>query len=642
MASGRGTGRVRERVAVTMPRRVRRRRSFARWGFSAAGLLVLLLVLDGVWVGATVAREADTVRDRLEDGVDSLLDGELRRAEASFSLATEGASRLVDAVNHPVFRVTSWLPALGDDVDAVRDLAGAASLVAGAGTSLTDAAGRAGWDGESIPGLETAATVDVELLSEVAPVVHRAASALSEADASLGAIDTGALTGVVREAVVAARDALERPVSLVNTAADLVDSLPGLLGAEGPRTHVVLLQTLANARGSGGHPGSYVLLRADGGAIDIGEPQLLSQVPNVEPVEASPEFEQRYGDFGSLHRLVAASHVVDFPTAAELFLELWDRAELGHVDGVVAVDSVWMSHVLEAIGYVQTSVWPVPIRSTNVSQIIDAETFELPQPGSDLVRAALATHLFDALLERPLEDKAFAEAMARSARERHLQVYSRDHGEQEALTRLGVAGTFAPADNAVAVVWDTPSNDSRTGYFAQKTVEYRVTLVPDGSARVRIELRLENTVERAEAFPSILFGQGDGLGDIDAFATAYLPPDAGSIRIQAADHMARLTEFGRPLAQALLQTEAGRTDSVVVTYEVPGVAVRAGEGWEYRLEVVPQPALRPDHIQIAIRLPDGVRPTAMHPAWDPVSGVLRWSGFPTEPLTLWARYAAGA
>jgi hypothetical protein len=92
----------------------------------------------------------------------------------------------------------------------------------------------------------------------------------------------------------------------------------------------------------------------------------------------------------------------------------------------------------------------------------------------------------------------------------------------------------------------------------------------------------------------------------------------------------------------LLQTEAGRTDSVVVTYEVPGVAVRAGEGWEYRLEVVPQPALRPDHIQIAIRLPDGVRPTAMHPAWDPVSGVLRWSGFPTEPLTLWARYAAGA
>jgi hypothetical protein len=80
-----------------------------------------------------------------------------------------------------------------------------------------------------------------------------------------------------------------------------------------------------------------------------------------------------------------------------------------------------------------------------------------------------------------------------------------------------------------------------------------------------------------------------------------------------------------------------------VTYSVPEAAVRTADGWRYQLEIVPQPALRPDLVEVLVRLPGAATLTALDPAWEqPAPGELRWTGSPTEPLTLQARYHEGA
>jgi hypothetical protein len=248
--------------------------------------------------------------------------------------------------------------------------------------------------------------------------------------------------------------------------------------------------------------------------------------------------------------------------------------------------------------------------------------------------------MFGELLDSPVDGPTFADAMARSARERHLQVFSAHPEEEAALARLGAAGVFSPEDQAVAVVWDN-ANDSRTGFFAEKRVSYAATIAPDGSAQVEMRLEIEN--QAPDGDPSILLGEGDWFRDIDSFVTAYLPPTAASIRITGGDLHNRYRELGRPIAFGRIQTEAGQTAGLSVTYSVPEAAVRTADGWRYRLEIVPQPALRPDLVEVLLRLPDGATLTTLDPLWErPAPGQLRWTGSPTEPVTLSVDYHEGA
>lgn len=461
---------------------------------------------------------------------------------------------------------------------------------------------------------------------------------MRQAAGELDAIDASTLVGPVREAVVSARREVSARAATVQHAAQAAALLPGLLGHPQPRAYLVLMQNLSDPRGAGGHPGSYALLRARDGRISLAEVGVLSALPNVPRVRVEG-VAARYAKFGSFYRLVASTYPPDFPTAARLMLALWGETGRPSVDGVIAVDSVWMSYVLDALGPLRTPAWPTPITARNVSRILDADTFRLPQPASDRIQTALATAIWRALLARPLSGRAFAEALGRAARERHLQVYSADGREESLLEGLGAAGSVRPEPNALMVVWDGGS-DSRSGYFAQKRVGYRADVHADGSADVSIDVELRNTAPTGP--PSILLGTGTGepVGTYSAWVNVYAPVAAEALRSDGGALELVERELGRKVLMGFLTAPPqGGTDVLHVRYHLPS-AVREVDGRSvFRIQVVPQPALRPDAFDVQIRLPGGSSVVGTSAGVHVSDSTASWTGTPVEPTDVSVTFA---
>jgi len=106
------------------------------------GVLGVLLILDGLWLGLTTRRNLQSARDAIQSGADALVHGQVAEAASQFDRARQAADRAGELGAHPAGMLAGALPWIGDNVHAVDDLAKAASLTAQAGQTLAGAGGR--------------------------------------------------------------------------------------------------------------------------------------------------------------------------------------------------------------------------------------------------------------------------------------------------------------------------------------------------------------------------------------------------------------------------------------------------------------------------------------------------------------------
>jgi hypothetical protein len=429
---------------------------------------------------------------------------------------------------------------------------------------------------------------------------------------------------------------------LIRRIADLSELLPGFLGGEEPRRYFLAFQNLAAPRGSGGFLGVYGILTAKDGELEL---ERMASVRELEgskkDVDAPAEYLGRYGRFGGASEIFAANYSPDFRLTGRVLLDIYEAGEGKELDGVVAVDPLWVGYALEATSPVKTPAWPQEITSRNASRILQRDVFLLDKQASDAAQIALGKALIEGLLDQPLDPRALAEAMSRAARERHLQVYAARSEEQGLLGNLGVAGSFEPGPNPVAAVWQDATNN-KAGYFAHKEISHRVDLQADGSAEVSTRITLDNRAP--DGPPSVLLGSGksgDPPGYYAAYLSLYLPEGAIDIRSEVSgfpglDLVER--EFGRPVVFELLAVGPGESIHLDVRYVIPDATGVEDDALAYRMELLPQPALRPESVTVDVVLPDGALLQAAAPSLTGEGGTLRFEGEPTVPRQLWVLY----
>ncbi|GBC87864.1 hypothetical protein HRbin12_01882 [bacterium HR12] len=461
---------------------------------------------------------------------------------------------------------------------------------------------------------------------------------MGRARAALAAVDPDGLAGPLASAVAEARAELDRRAPTLERAADAAELLPAFLGAEGPRRYLLVAQNLSDPRGSGGHVGSHAVLTAEGGRLELGPMAATVELGRGPAVEAPPDVAQRYRRFGSLEWLMAATYPPDFRTAGRLLVDLWAARGEEPVDGVISVDAVWMAYLLEAIGPVETPAWPEPLTPANVVEVLARGTFETGDAdASNALQATLAEALWRAALERTPELRAFGEALGRATAERHLQVYSAHPEEEAVLEELGVAGAVPETDHPLQVVWDGAS-DNRAGYFAEREVAYRAVLSPDGWAEVELAATLRNGAPSSGP-PSILLGApGPRFGWFAAYVNVHLPPGARVLDLRGGSLALEEREDGRPVAMGLVEAGPGGSQTFRVRYRAQAVEELPDGSRRFVLDVLPQPALRPDLVSVEVELPAGADVLAASPEVRVEAGVMTWEGNPTTPRHLWVRY----
>ena len=615
-----------------MGRHARPRRRFV---WIVIGVIAILLVADAAWAVWSANGALRSTRDDLRCGSEALLDGAIDVAQECFDRAQRHAATAGTFQMHPSMVLASFLPWIGDDVDAVSSMAEAARAAATGGASLTVAARAAGWANEVVL-MGPEGEVDLDAIDRALPGLNAAADDLQQASNVLAAIDAGSLVDPLSTAVTEARIALQPQTTLVTNARDLGEVLPGMLGADGSKRYLLAFQNLSAPRGTGGYLGFLGELRAVDGTLSLDSLDPVGDVDPVPPVEVPPDVARRYGPFGVATTMWAANYPPDVEESSRIATQIWEASGRRPIDGVLWADTVWMADMLAATGPVDSSAWPEPITSENLVEVFNRRLFEGPDStDTNAAQSQLGSDLWSALLNRQPDPTALGEAMAEGTREGHFAMFTVEDQTQATLELLDVAGRFDLGENPLAVVWQDASAN-RAGYFAEHEVASSVTLDPDGTATVQTTVTMRNGAP--DHPPSILLGDGKGtpVGWWGVDVEIYMPTGAEDPKLRTSSPSVTDVDeaYGHPVADAFLFADAGGTSSATVAYDVSAAASERDGIWTYSLQVRPQPMLRPVPYALDLALPAGAEVVELPLGATADAGSIHWTGEPTSPLEL--------
>ena len=492
-----------------------------RWRRARRLLTVNGLVLFGVACGAAgwLAIRASETDNHLQAAArlvpqlqQRIQDGDARSARATLVALQEQLSAARENTHDPLWRVGTHVPVIGSDLAAIATVAaalddlardGLPGVVAVAGS--LDPAAIAPKDGH----------LDLGPVVAAGPGVRAADAAVQRARDRVGAIRTDDLLRPVRTPVIGLQRQLDAMAARTGTARRAATLLPPMLGADGPRTYLVLFQNLAEVRATGGMFGAFAVVRADRGAIRIVEQGTASGDLGVfdEPVlpldpAMKALYTQRLGIFPADVNLTP-----HFPTAATLAREMYRRRTGRTVDGVLATDPVALSYVLRGSGPVRLPTGGT-LTGENAVRLLLSESYGGVASPAEKERffAGAARATFDTLIRGQGSQQATFEGLVRAAGERRLLVWSGRPDEQRLIAGTVLEGALPEQDGArpVVGVFLNDGTGAKLDYYLRQSVDLTA-----GACRAdrRRELRLRVTLRSAappRGLPAYVLGMGLG------------------------------------------------------------------------------------------------------------------------------------
>jgi len=478
-----------------------------------AGLLALLgvVALAGAWVGVRGLNARDHLRQAavLMDQLRwEMAGGDTRAAAATLASLQRQTARARAQSDDPGWRLGRG-QVVADDLAAVSTVAAALDDLAREGLPpLVETAGSVDL-GALTP---RAGRVDLAPLRAAAPRLAAADDAVRRARDRVAGIDPDGLADRLRAPLRQLRDSLDRAATQVATAARTAQLLPGMLGADGPRSYLVVFQNLAEVRATGGLPGAFVTLRADRGAIRIVDQSTASALGRfarpVLPLDPARRalYTDRLGTYPA-----DVNFAPHFPTAAQLLREMYRRRSGRTVDGVLATDPVAMAGLLRVLGPVPVPGGPT-LTADNAVRVLLSETYahSASSTAQDRYFAAAARAAFQALTTRRTDPVALAAELARAAGERRLLLWSADPAQQRLIAGTVLEGVLPTSDGRrpTVGVFLNDGSGAKLGYYLRAAAELSLGACrPDGRRELLLRFSLGSTAP-ASGLSEYVLGAG--------------------------------------------------------------------------------------------------------------------------------------
>ncbi|GEK21493.1 DUF4012 domain-containing protein [Cellulomonas xylanilytica] len=519
----------------------RRRRNLRRVLVGCAVALVVVIGL-GAWLAVDAKRAADALqaaRTDVQDLQEQVRAGDSESADRTLLQLQAHSSTAARATTGPVWTLAGSVPWVGANVDAVQTVAQAVDDLAQhalpslmQATTLVDPGALAPVNGR----------VDLAPLQEAAPAIVAADESVQITAEQLDALDTSALLGFVAEPVETLRNQVADVAVTTATASRAAQLVPAMLGADGPRNYLVLVQNNAEQRATGGIPGSVLHLRADAGAVTVVQTRAGGSLSGLtEP--ALPLTDAELSLFGPLlgTDMRDVTFTPDFPRSGALAKAIWEQEVGGTIDGVLSVDPVALGLVLDATGPVELSDGTTLSGDDAAQRLLNQVYLDLEDPqDQDAFFADTASSVFAAVVGGQGDAPAVMDALAEAARQGRFMVWSTLEGEQDLLapTVLGGALRGVDGDSAVIGVFLNDGTQAKLGYYLDLTIDAEATECrPDGSQIVHAVVTLQyDAPPDAAGLPPYLVGLDNivPLGDIRTNVLVYAPDGGGidSVRVK--------------------------------------------------------------------------------------------------------------
>jgi hypothetical protein len=302
---------------------------------------------------------------------------------------------------------------------------------------------------------------------------------------------------------------LPQVISDIGITRSLLGDAGWLLGVDQPRTFLVQTMDRAELRGAGGFTGQYGELTVNGGRV---APFSLKDISLVEYTntsvtqgQAAPQQYRSWWPFANWG-LRDSNVSADFPTTAQLAINLYKQETGDSVEGVISFTPVVIEHVLAVIGPIQVPGYDTTVTAQNLEDVLHyyqlnnsgiyKQIIKQPSDTSTSQRKRFTSYVTTLVMNKVRsasadELLAIGHQVLADLKSKDLQMYFSDPATENVLEKYSYAGLLdrSTTHDGEYVVQQNLSA-SKASQFVQTILHDTVTLDSKGGATHVLQIRL--------------------------------------------------------------------------------------------------------------------------------------------------------
>ncbi len=489
-----------------------------------AALIVVVCIVAGSVLHLTI--QAKAAGRQVATLATQICAGDKASAQSSAASIAANVRGLSAELEGPVWTALTYVPVAGGDIAKLRSLVVVCvDLCDNALVPYVAALPESG----SVQLVRADKSIDATALATLVRPLDSASSAIKRSAEEVAQMDEASI-GRVDELLRAAKTGLALLDGVASNAQTVADDVPDLLGANGERSYLLVAQQNAEVRSTGGFWGSAGLVYLRDGKLELGE--FYSGAHFTDYLSGNvvlSETDEERVLFGERICFVPAdtNFIPDFPAAASRYREIWQRSGQPEVQGIVAIDPVFLQQVLALTGGITTQNGTV-VDGTNAARILEHDVYyDLPVKEQDGFFAEVAKAAFTKLTtsSSAIDGVDALVAVGRAFDNRRLQVWMVDEGEESVVRALGCAGAVSDdvANPTVGVYFNNSSYSKLSWWLKTDTSIGEGTKNADGSTSYRVTTTMTNTMTTAE--------EGELPKYVAASNTSGVCPTGGSMAL---------------------------------------------------------------------------------------------------------------
>ncbi len=579
---------------IWAPRRTRRA-VLVVGGLAAAAALGLTAL-----AGVAIYRARAPLQSALNDARGGLVaaeHGDRAAAVSDFKLAESAAH---SAENDLVWaRPAEIVPIVSQQVRAIRTAAfmGAALSRAGVRTASTASVRDLKFVNGAFP---------VRRLQALEPVFREDLSILQSVSRETSTFRSPWIVAPLKTKLSSVERKLEQATHEARVGLLATEEVPGLLGADGPRTYLVLVENPAESRASGGIVGDYAELSANAGhlhLVDVGGVGQLNTngiPPSRRSLPPIPDFVDRYGAYLPQDHWENVPMSPNFPTVGAVASYLFPQSGGTKVDGVISVDPVAMAGLLQVVGPVTATGASEPLTASNaVAYLANQEFIDFTNNARRIAfLQSLLKQVWQALTTRPLPSvPTLVRDLAPAVDGGHILMYSPSPPAESFFRQVHLAGAMPPVHGDFVGVVTQNAAGNKIDWYLRRSITYAATLdLASDTITSTLKVALTNTAPSSGLPPYIIgnfFVAHPILGENLSWVNIYTPWALQSATLDGRPlAMTSQYELGRQVYSATVAIPSGRTDTLVL--HLAGTWPKALA--HYELGWYHQPMMFPDKV----------------------------------------------
>ncbi len=501
------------------------------------GALVLVVALSGLMVyrdAQALVSQKSSLMSQATTLTKGIMSGDSEAVKTSSQSIASQVSSMRSTTSSPFWAVASVIPVAGDDIRAARGLVEQAdNLCQNAMLPAVNAL-----DGVSLASLGRDETVNLDklqsvlaALSQVAPVVNQSATAIND-------LPTPHM-GQLKDAIDSVKEPLNSLSDLMTQLNSYGSLLPQMLGSNGTtRTYLLAAQNNAELRPTGGLPGSIGTLTITDGHIELGEFISTGSINGLEGASAYGVTEEETALFGDRVGQITndTNFIPDFSRVGTLFSEIWESKTGTHIDGVIAVDPVFVQSLLKLTGGIEVKGYTID--GDNAAKVILNDAYNtMPTDETDGFFADVASAAFDKVTGN-LKNVNLTDLITTvedGIKEQHFMVWMDNDAEEDAAKEVGAAGELkTDSSNPVLGVFAADDTWSKKSWFFSGNTEVSEgTQNSDGTVTYHVTSTFTNNLTAELAAQNVSYVTGYNplrRDETDMVMWVYLfAPAGGSI-----------------------------------------------------------------------------------------------------------------